>query len=73
MKKLYISLLISAIFLISAFPQTSYAEEENNYYDIEDSRNYCTHDYIDLFMQVLVKLTLSTPLVFVVFVDFTIT
>ncbi|MFO8234965.1 MAG: hypothetical protein R6U04_06155 [Bacteroidales bacterium] len=40
MKKLYISLLISAIFLISVFPQTSYAEEENNYYDIEDSEDY---------------------------------
>lgn len=40
MKKLYIALFISAIFLVSAFPQSSYAAEENNYYDIEDSEDY---------------------------------
>ena len=44
------------LLLFEFFHKIKFKELVNELLHIDDSRNYCTHDYIDLFMQVLVQL-----------------
>lgn len=44
------------LLLFEFFHKIKFKELVNELLHIDDSRNYCTHDYIDLFMQVLLQL-----------------